>query len=71
MIVEVENWDLRDTDVFLHHTCLGLVRSISYWYLGDSVVEVFILVTLINTLGLTEKSEAERNSNKLQDCCCF
>jgi hypothetical protein len=44
---------LTDTEGFLHHTCLGLVGSISYWCLGDSIVTVFILVALINTLGLT------------------
>jgi hypothetical protein len=42
------------TDGFLYHTCLGLVGWISYWCLGDSPLSVDILVTLINTLGLTE-----------------
>jgi hypothetical protein len=42
------------TDGFLHHTSLGLVRWISYWCLGDSALEVDLLVVLINTLGLTE-----------------
>jgi hypothetical protein len=42
------------TDGFLHHTRLDLVGWISYWCLGDSALAVDILVTLINTLGLTE-----------------
>jgi hypothetical protein len=42
------------TDGFLHHTRLGLVGWISYWWSGDSALAVDILVVLINTLGLTE-----------------
>ncbi len=38
----------------MYHTCLGLVGWISYWCCGDTVLTVVILVTLINTLGLTE-----------------
>ncbi len=43
-----------DQDGFLSHTCLGLVGWIAYWCCGDAALEVFILVTLIKTLGLTE-----------------
>ncbi len=42
------------TDGFLCHTRLGLVGWISYWCLGDSALTVDTLVTLTNTLGLTE-----------------
>jgi hypothetical protein len=57
-----------DTDDFLHHTRLGLVGSISYWCLGDFVVAVFILVVLINTLGLTELvSDALTNRKKKEE----
>jgi hypothetical protein len=41
-------------DGFLHHARLGLVWCISYRCFGDSALAVFILVTLIKTLGLTE-----------------
>jgi hypothetical protein len=61
------------TDGFLHHTRLGLVGWISYWCSGDSALAVDILLTLINTLGLTvlvsdalasrKKKEAETNAN--------
>ena len=42
------------TDGFLHHTRLGLVGWIAYWCWGDSALVVDIIVSLINTLGLTE-----------------
>jgi hypothetical protein len=41
-------------DGFLHHTRLGLVGWIQYWYCGDTALVVVILVVLINTLGLTD-----------------
>jgi hypothetical protein len=42
------------TDGFLYHVRLGLLGWISYWCCGDAAQAVVILVSLINTLGLTE-----------------
>ncbi len=55
-------------DSFLHHARnVGLVGWISCWCCGDAALSVFVLVTLIKTLGLTELVSDALGSRKQKE----